>query len=261
MREFSILLPCYNGEKYLEQAINSVLKQDYKNWELIIIDGKSTDNSHKIISKYSRLDMRIKWLKYKDSGVSNALNYALDFAKGDVIGYLGFDDYYQMGIFKKIINFLEKHQNFSWVYGNSYSIYPDNGFRVLIKPGRFSYNALFLGNFVGLQNVFLNKEILMLYKFDENNKYSMDYELWFRLFLKYRPLYIQEIISYNIQQKNNISSQSSKKGMSGMVEVENVVKTNAETSFQKLLVLLTRFPRFKGVLFRLYKLVNSSYCI
>lgn len=261
MRKFSILLPCYNGEKYLEQAINSVLKQDYKNWELIIIDGKSTDNSHKIISRYSGLDIRIRWLKYKDRGLSNALNYALDFVQGDVIGYLGFDDYYQGGIFKKIVNFLEGHKDFSLVYGNSYSIYPDKGLRILIKPGRFSYNALFLGNFVGLQNVFLNKEILMSYKFDENNKYSMDYELWFRLFLKYKPLYIQEVISYNIQQKNNISSQSSKKGTPGRAEAENVVETNAETFFQKLLVLLIQFPHLKELIFRLYKLVHSSYYI
>lgn len=258
MKKFSILLPCLNGEKYLEQAIESVLSQDYENWELIIIDGKSTDNSHKIIDRYFKLDARIKWLKYKDNGLSNALNHGLDFARGDITGYLGFDDYYQEGIFKKIIDFLEGYKNFSWVYGNSYNIYPEKGTKVAVKPGRFSHNSLFLGDSVGLQNVFINKEILKLYKFDENNKYSMDYELWFRLSKKYKPLYIEDVISYNIQQKNNISSQTSKKGMPGRIEVENFVKANAETFLQKLLVLLRRFSVSRRISLRVYKLINTK---
>jgi glycosyltransferase involved in cell wall biosynthesis len=256
--KFSILLPCLNGEKYLEQAITGVLGQDYKNWELLIIDGKSTDNSHKIIDKYSKSDARVKWLKYKDTGLSNALNYALDYAEGDIVGYLGFDDYYSKGIFTKINNFLEKHKDFSWIYGNSFNVYPEDGSSIFVKPGRFSYNTLFLGDSVGLQNVFFDKEILKFYKFDENNKYSMDFELYFRIFRGYKPLYIEEIISYNIQQRNNISSKTSKKGTPGRIEVENIVKGNAKTTLQKLLVLVRISPALRNISLRVYKLINAN---
>jgi glycosyltransferase involved in cell wall biosynthesis len=254
MIKFSILLPCYNGEKYLEQAINSVLNQDYKNWELIIIDKKSMDNSHEIINTYCELDTRIKWLKYKDKGISDALNYALDFAQGDIIGYLGSDDYYNTGIFKKIANFLNKYKDFFWVYGNSYNVYLSKKFELLIEPGYFSYNALFLGNFVGLQNVFFNKDILMLYKFDENNIYSMDYELWFRLFKKYKPFYIQEVISYNIQE-NNISSGS--RTDLQRIEADNVAKKYVKTIWQKILVLSYKFPILRWKLLRFYRIFLS----
>jgi len=261
MKKFSILLPCFNGEKYLEQAIQSVLDQDYENWELLIIDRKSMDSSHEIIDRYSKLDERIIWLQYKDSGLSNALNYALDHVGGDIIGYLGFDDYYQKGIFKKINDFLKRRKDFSWVYGNSYNIYPKDGSRIFVKPGLFSYNALFLGGAVGLQNVFFDKEILKLYKFDENNKYSMDFELWFRIFRKYNPLYIDEVISYNIQREDNISSKTREKGMPGRIEVENIVKKYAKTSFQKFLVLIRKFPALRKIFLRVYKIISTTLII
>lgn len=251
MKKFSILLPCYNGGKFLEQAINSILSQDYKNLELIIVDGKSTDNSHKIISKYCKLDKRIKWFKYNDKGVPDALNYALNFVQGDIVGFLASDDYYAKGIFVKIINFLNYQKNFSWVYGNSYNVYLDNRPKLLIRPGQFSYNALFLGNFVGLENVFFDKDILMSYKFDNNNKYSPDYELWFRLSRKHKPLYIDEVISYDIHDGNNISSLFFREQKS---EAYNIAKKNAKTIFQKLLVLSHKFPYIRSILFRFYKL-------
>ena len=248
--KISILLPCYNGERFLEQAINSVLNQDYKNWELIIIDGKSTDNSHEIISKYLS-DERINWFKYNDRGISDALNYALDFVQGGVIGYLGSDDYYDKNVFSKLAKFLDSKEKFYWIYGNSYNFYINKNYKVFIKPGRFLYNALFLGNFVGLQNCFFNSGVLTKYKFDETNRYSMDYELWFRLFKEYKPQYINEVISYNIQSDNISSGILSKKQS---MEAYGVAKKNARTIFQKLLVLSRNIPIIGSAIIRIYKL-------
>lgn len=71
----SIIMPAYNAEKYIAEAIESVLKQTYTNWELIITDDKSTDDTEKIIKKYQDQDKRIKlYALSKNQGVANARN-------------------------------------------------------------------------------------------------------------------------------------------------------------------------------------------
>lgn len=102
----------------------------------------------------------------------------MNFAQGDIIGHLGSDDYYNAATFRKISDFLDKHKDFSWIYGNAYNVYPTKNLKILVKPGYFSYNALFLGCFIGQQTTFIKKEVMMLYKLDEDNKYSMDYDTY-----------------------------------------------------------------------------------
>ena len=89
----SVIMPVYNREKYIGEAIESVLSQTYKNWELIIIDDGSTDTTYKIISEYANKDSRIKIFKNNiNLGISPSRNKGLMFAKGKYIGILDSDD-------------------------------------------------------------------------------------------------------------------------------------------------------------------------
>lgn len=256
MKKISILLPCFNGQKYLEQAIQSVLGQDYADWELLIIDGNSTDGTHGIIDKYCQQDKRIRWLKYDSTNFSAKLNYALTVARSDVIGYMGFDDYYCQGVFTKVARFLESHKDCLWLYGNSYNVYPYANTKLLFvkPPKKYSYQALFLSNFVGLQNCFFDKNVFLSARFNEDNKYCQDYELWFRLIKICKPVYINTVISYNTQD-NNLSSGP----LSGAqrLEAKRVARKNAKTIFQKTLVFLGASPFLGGIMYRLYKLFLS----
>ena len=91
----SIITPCYNAEAVIEETIASVIIQSYKNWELIIIDDASTDNSEKIITEFLT-DKRISYLKNsKNSGVSFTRNRGMDIAKGDFIAFLDSDDIWE----------------------------------------------------------------------------------------------------------------------------------------------------------------------
>ncbi len=86
----SIIIVTFNAESHLSAAIESILEQDYPNIELIIVDGASTDNTVKIIQSYDKyIDF---WISEKDSGIYNAMNKAIPFAKGDWIYFLGSDD-------------------------------------------------------------------------------------------------------------------------------------------------------------------------
>lgn len=89
----SIVLPIYNVEKYLSECIESILKQTHKNFELIMIDDGSTDNSGAIADQYEKKDRRIKVFHQKNSGVSTARNVGIDHASGDYVCFSDSDDY------------------------------------------------------------------------------------------------------------------------------------------------------------------------
>ena len=92
--KISVIITVFNGEKYLRKAIDSFLSQQYDEKELIIVDGKSTDGSHEIIADYkTRFPHLIKWINQPDTGISNGRNIALQNATGDIVGFLGADDF------------------------------------------------------------------------------------------------------------------------------------------------------------------------
>ena len=103
----SIITPSYGSEKFIAQTIESVLSQTYKNWEMIIVDDCSPDNSNEIIEKYLRNDSRIKLIKLeKNSGPAVARNRAIKEAKGRYITFLDADDLWKSNFLQKSINFI-----------------------------------------------------------------------------------------------------------------------------------------------------------
>ena len=103
----SIIMPAYNAEKYIEEAIQSVLKQTYTNWELIIVNDCSTDKTEQIIKKYQEQDQRIRLCSLtKNQGVANARNTAIKNAVGRYLAFLDSDDIWLQEKLEKQINFM-----------------------------------------------------------------------------------------------------------------------------------------------------------
>jgi len=111
----SIIMPVYNGEKYIKEAIDSVINQTYKNWELIIVNDGSKDNTEKIIKSY--YDKRIKYFCQENRGVSAARNKALELAKGKYVTFLDSDDYLPPNSIKARVEYLEKNPDIDIVDG------------------------------------------------------------------------------------------------------------------------------------------------
>ena len=88
---YSIIVPVYNCEQYLEKCLNSLLKQSYKNIEIILINDGSNDNSEKICLNYKKLDSRIKYYKKDNGGVSSARNLGINVCNGDYITLIASD--------------------------------------------------------------------------------------------------------------------------------------------------------------------------
>lgn len=95
MPKFSIIIPVYNSEAYLKKCLDSVIAQDYKNYEIIIVNDGSTDDSYKIINEICKKNSHIKYFDYgSNKGLSYARNYGVSKAKGDYLLFLDSDDYY-----------------------------------------------------------------------------------------------------------------------------------------------------------------------
>lgn len=105
----SIIMPANNAEKYLSTSIESVLNQTYKEFELIIVENGSTDNSKQIIEDYSLKDKRIKFITTLKKGVSNARNLALEVAKGKFITFIDADDYMEPENLERMINKIDEY--------------------------------------------------------------------------------------------------------------------------------------------------------
>lgn len=109
----SIIIPCYNAEKYISDTIQSVINQTYTNWELIIVNDGSTDKSKQIIEQLSQNEPRIKYYEKLNSGVSNTRNKGLEIANGDFITFLDADDVWEDTFLSKTTRLLS---NFDIVY-------------------------------------------------------------------------------------------------------------------------------------------------
>lgn len=106
----SVIMPVYNtAEKFLRKAIDSVLRQTYKNFEFIIINDGSTNNAEEIILNYKNTDNRIKYIKQANGGQSNARNNALKVAEGKYITFVDADDWIEFSAFQKAIPLAEEN--------------------------------------------------------------------------------------------------------------------------------------------------------
>lgn len=107
--KISIIIPVYNKEKYLDKSIKSILNQTYENFELIIINDGSTDNSSTICHKFEQKDKRIKVIDTENYGVSNARNIGLKKAKGKYIQFIDADDYIENNMLENMVKIVEKY--------------------------------------------------------------------------------------------------------------------------------------------------------
>lgn len=107
---FSIIVPVYNSEKYLDRCIQSIMKQTYLNWELILIDDGSTDNSWSIIKKYKDRDSRIKGYQQVNSGPGLARNTGIDKANGNYAVFVDSDDYIDKDYLKLLNALAEENE-------------------------------------------------------------------------------------------------------------------------------------------------------
>ena len=125
----SIITPCYNSEKYIEDCVNSVIAQSYNKWEMIIVDDCSSDASVEKIMLLSDIDSRIRIIKLEENhGAAVARNIALEDANGSFIAFLDADDFWEPLKLERQINFMTKKKYciFFYILYNYFTIWRYN---------------------------------------------------------------------------------------------------------------------------------------
>ena len=136
--QVSIIMPVYNGEKFLKEAIESILSQTFTDFEFIIVNDGSIDSSLKIIREYANRDSRIKIIDQKNTGIIGALNNALKASKGTYIARMDSDDISNPDRLKKQIEYIEKEN--AYLCG-TWAISIDKNGKEIKQPA----NAVLLG--------------------------------------------------------------------------------------------------------------------
>lgn len=191
----SIITATYNSEKTLENTMISMLSQNYTNFEYILIDGLSQDNTVDIIKKYEpkfkEKNIRFKWISEKDSGIYNAWNKGLNLAQGDWIAFLGSDDIYLQNALEKYATKAKENPLVDFIYSKVR----------LMNQGKIKYifsDKWKWRNFKRYMQIahvgsFHNKQFFEKYGiFNEIYKISGDYEMLLRAKNNLKTIYIDE---------------------------------------------------------------------
>lgn len=205
----SIITITFNAEKTIENTIQSVITQTYKNIEYIVIDGKSTDNTLNIINKYSHQISKI--ISEKDNGLYDAINKGINLATGDVIALIHADDFY---INNNIIsNYVEKFNqtNVDAVYANLYYVNANDTSKIIRKwnSGNYKSNLFKWGWMPPHPTVVIKKKCYTQFgNYKLNYKTAADYECMLRLIHvnKIKLAYLNQfVIKMRIGGKSNQS--------------------------------------------------------
>ncbi len=167
----TVITVVYNGEKYIEQTILSVIEQKHNNIEYIIIDGQSTDSTCEIIKRYDEhIDY---WISEKDNGIYDAMNKGIKKAKGSLISFLNADDWYESNALQNIIDIYLKNSKVDFIFGDL-NVVNDEGYVVAKFHGDISKWKKTMP--FGHPTLFVRSEILKNYLFDTNHKVIADYD-------------------------------------------------------------------------------------
>lgn len=207
----SIIMPSYNTAPFIEKSIRSVLAQSYTNWELIIVDDCSTDNTDVVVEPYLK-DVRIKLSKNeKNSGAAVSRNRALREAKGKWIAFLDSDDLWMPNKLEKQIMFMEKN-NYHFSYTNYAEIdAEDNRNGITITgPARITKTGFFNYCWSGCLTVMYDAETVGLIQIVDIKK-NNDYAMWLKVCRK-TDCYLldEELALYRRGRSGSVSTQSIK---------------------------------------------------
>jgi len=175
----SVITVVLNNKKFLQKSINSVLSQTYKNYELIIIDGKSSDGTLNILKKNnSKIDF---WISEKDNSIYDAMNKGIKFSRGSIIVFLNSDDIFYKQALRTAANYFTKHESIDFLFGSVIKYKLLYGYRPWKIRWSFGfYSTHSIGFFIR------KKSQKKVGYYNTKYKISSDYDFFYRMIVKHR---------------------------------------------------------------------------
>ena len=206
----SIIMNCFNGEKFLQESLVSVLNQNYKNWELIFWDNRSTDRSKFLFKKFK--DRRFKYYYAKKfTNLYTARNLAIKKAKGEILTFLDIDDLWLPEKLSKQVNYFNKNSNVEFLYSNYFNL--KKFFGINLKslqfkrnlPSGFIVQELLNSYCVAWLTVAIRRTIIKKKKiFNEKLDMVSDFDFVFNISLKKKIFCIQEPLAISRKHPNQL---------------------------------------------------------
>ncbi len=255
----SIIIPTYNSANCIRIAINSVLQQAYNDWEIIIVDDYSQDDTSIVVEKClkdNNLEGHLAYYRHKSNkGVSASRNTGIKVSAGEFISFLDADDIWYPEKLEKVMCVFQKFPDIDLVCHNEY--FSINGKRV--KKGEYSkvmtklelkdkvkvYKKLLSKNFLSCSAVTVRRACLENELFDENLHFGEDYDLWLRLSRKFQFYFLDAFLGEYRDMQTKSLSKDIKKVYPCRVQIfkKNIVYTGKLYFYKKKL-----FLRIKGIL-------------
>ncbi|MBX9185755.1 MULTISPECIES: glycosyltransferase [Clostridium] len=215
----SIIVPIYKVEKYLERCINSILNQNFSNFELILVDDGSPDDCGKICDEYKRIDNRIKVIHKKNEGLSAARNSGIEVAIGDYIAFVDADDFINRDMYRVLYENAIKSQadisicNFEYIYEQSQV---NENSIVLVKPiesydKNESLKKLYSNEkiqFIVAWNKIYKRELFLDIRYDYGKCHEDEFIIHKLLFKANRVVYTSTKLYYYLQRNESIMKSS-----------------------------------------------------
>ena len=204
-KKVSIIIPVYNGEKYIKEAIECALNQTYKNIEIIVVNDGSKDNTENICKNYGN---KIRYIKKENGGVASALNTGIREAKGQYIAWLSHDDLYKENRIERGMKVLNKLKNKNTIIFSNFELIDYNG-KVFAQTDFLkeisreelcqSFYPVVCASVNGCTTL-INKECFKkVGLFDESLRTSQDYDMWLKLFKIYPSYCLSDsLVQYRI---------------------------------------------------------------
>ena len=206
MKKVSVIIPMHNSSKHIEECLDSVINQTYKNIEIIVVDDNSTDNSAEIVER--KKDSRIKLIKLeRNLGVSKARNTGIDNATGKYICFLDSDDYWILDKLEKQVEFIENN-NYTFIYGG-YAYLKGTKILSVKVPLKMTYKEALKNTIIFTATVMFNMEHLKKENiYMPDIKRGQDTATWWKVLGKGITAYgINEILAfYRVGGKTSLSS-------------------------------------------------------
>ena len=212
MTQISVILPVYNAELYIEEAVNSILSQTFTDFELIIIDDGSTDSAFELLSKLAALDARIRLVSRENKGLIATLNEAIYLAKSAYIARMDADDIALPTRLAKQFEFLQANPKVA-VLGTCYR-YMDELGTLGAKRSTFTRHeditaSFYFGNPIAHPSVMVNYQLLGKdYCYSDEYRTIEDLELWTRLSAKYQLANLSEVLLHYRVLSSSISGEN-----------------------------------------------------
>ncbi len=227
----SVIVPVYNVEKYLDECIESIVNQTYKNLEIILVDDGSTDHSPQMCDKWAEKDSRIKVIHKKNGGLSSARNAALEIVQGDYIAFVDSDDFIDDDMFELLLNNALEYSaeisrcSYRFVIKGELVDSEEINDEIKVYSAEEILDSLKYGGIINdiVCNKIYSKDLIADARFDETVKSGEDVIFNYHLYKKISSLVSQDAAKYSYRMHNNYQTKNPEFHYRGYMAMKKIV--------------------------------------